>query len=271
MSTAVADIVSFFNGMSASNDVGGALSNSALAFKISMLAIMLIGGLAMAIWIGRIAIDILVITLRGTSVATKMSKLGTGKSDAEGSVGGYLKSNLLEIIFVILLIFFLISGFLFRLIAVAISGFGALGNKLFGLDIQGMLGSIDIEAYKEGVDAQRPTTRKQNYDNEIGVMRAELRNLYEMNEKGQNSTKDKYVEKYNRSKRTYTHAFARAETIVNGGGTEGGGKLNEADFRLPDGYFAQHLDGAGNSPLCVDVFLDDAVKSAYGADKNCKK
>lgn len=267
MSSGVADIVSFFNGMSSSNDVGGALSNSALAFKIAMVFIMFVGGLAMAVWIGRIAIDILVITLRGTGVEKNLGRFGTGKSDTEGTVGSYIKNNLVNIILVIILIFFLMSGFLFRLIAIALSGFGALANKLFNLDVQGILSTVDIEAYKEGIQAQRPTTNKQNYDSEVGVMRAELANLYDMAEKGQNSTSNKYVEKYSKSQRTYTHAFARASLLA----SDEGGNLDPQQFKLPKDYFTQHKDGKSLSPICVEQFLDDDVLKGYGVDGSCDK
>lgn len=264
MGTGLADIVSFFNGMSSSTDVGGALSNSAIVFKIAMFLIITIGALAMGIFIARIAVDILVLTLRGTAVASKLSKLGTGKADSSGSVGDYIKGNLVEIIIVIILIFFLMSGALFRLIALAINGFGALGNKLFGLDVAGALSAMDIESYKSSVVSIPKSQQKQRYDEQVGIMKAELRNLYDMSEKGQTSSGSvKHLEKFERAKRTYSHAFGQASVLSESlSGTA-------QDFKLPSTYFEQHTDGTGLQPICVNSFIDTSVTEKYSDSASC--
>lgn len=262
-SSGLSDIVSFFNNQSSGGDVSNALSSAGIAFKIAMFLIMFIGAIAMAIWIGRIAVDILLIVTRGTKLgeSEKVKKLGTGGSDSYASVGTYLKGNLLEIILVIVLITFLMTGWLFRLIAIALSGFGALGNKLLGLDIEGTLSAIDAEAFKENVSVRRTASLKIQYDEELGSARAEAARLYEMAKDGAVSDNPKFV----KAKRLYTTNMIRADILAK----ELADVRNaQGELKLEPGYFNQHLRQNGDG-VCNEGFIVEEISTSYGESITC--
>lgn len=257
-SSGLSDIVSFFNNQSSSGDVSGALGTASIAFKIAMFVIMFIGAIAMAIWIGRIGVDILLIVLRGTKWgdSDKIKALGTGKEGSHGTVGSYLKGNLLEIILVIVLIVFLMTGWLFRLIAIALSGFGALGNKLFGLDIEGTFTAVEAQAYAENLSYRRSASLKGEYDEQLGALRAESERLYEISKKGTASDDPKFQ----RSKRMYSMHMARAILLAKQ--LEENGAITE--FKLDKDYFKQHLRQRGNG-VCNKNFVDTTIIGEYTA------
>lgn len=260
--TGLSDIVSFFNNQSSGGDVTNALGSAGIAFKITMFLIMFVGAIAMAIWIGRIAVDILLIVTRGTGATAKLEKFGTGEADSHASVKTYFAKNIVEIIMVIILITFLMTGWLFRLIAIALSGFGALGNKLLGLDIEGALSKADAEAFSEGVSARRTVSLKVQYDEELGSARAESVRLYEMAKDGKVSDDPKFV----KSKRLYTTNMARAQILSN----ELTGKRNaESELKLGEGYFEQHLRVGGDG-VCNDSFLVSDAITTYNVTISCK-
>lgn len=264
MSSGLSDIVSFFDSQAASNDVTGALGTASMAFKVAMFVIMFIGAIAMAIFIVRIAFDILAIVLRGTNVGSKLEKFGTGKVSESGTVSAYFKSNIVEIILVIILIVFLMTGFLFRLIAMALSGFGMVANKLLGLDIQGGLSSLNIDAYTQGVEAMRPATAKNEYDTQVGIARAELENLYNLSKKGASVESSRDYEKFNKSKSIYTNALGKAGIVAK----ELKGDASK-QFKLPSEYFEKHTRTTGEG-VCNSNFFEPAVVSQYGSIKCAK-
>ena len=261
--TGLSDIVSFFNNQSSGGDVSGALGSAGIAFKITMFLIMFVGAVAMAIWIGRIAVDILMIVLRGTDnkAVEAMGKFGTGEANSYANVKTYLSKNLLEIILVIVLITFLMTGWLFRLIAIALSGFGALGNKLLGLDIEGALSAVDADAYTENIKARRTTALKIQYDEELGTARAESVRLYEMAKDGAVGDDPKFV----KAKRLYTTAMVRADLVSK----ELVSRKVTTELKLSDGYFEQHKRTTGDG-VCNDSFKDSTVLDTYkGATFTC--
>lgn len=102
------------------------------------MVVQIIGLVALGVWIFRIGVDIVLITMRGTTFTDNLSKFGTSSKGSESykSVATYLKGNLLEIILVVVLVSLLITGWIFRIFSMALSGFGSLLNKLLGLDIE---------------------------------------------------------------------------------------------------------------------------------------
>ncbi|MCL9628333.1 hypothetical protein [Bacillus subtilis] len=262
----LSDIVQFFNTQSATGDVSGALDSSALAFKISMFVIMFVGGLAMAIWIGRIAVDIAALATRGfggsAGAVDKIAKFGTGKSDSYESVGAYLKGNLLEIILMIVLIAFLMTGWLFRLIAIALDGFGTLGNKLLGLDIAGGLASLDAEAFTEQVQARRTASLRGEYDDQLSSARKYSSSLYDQAKDGAVSDDPQF----NKTKSLYTQAMVKSEILA----TELNKRGAASELKLGSSYFKQHLRQNGDG-VCNANFLVSDVMSTYSKKITCKK
>lgn len=252
----LSDIVEFFNVFSASGDVGGALLDAGVWFKIALFLIIMVGAISMAIWIVRISVDILLIVTRGTNLdKTKIGSLGTGKDGSYDSVGKYIGGNIVEIILVIILITFLMSGWLFRLIALAISGFGILANKLFNLDIDGGLSKMDAEAFVDNVGMLRANEAKAEYDDRIGAMKSQAELLYGYAKEGL----DAESPKFQKAKRIYTSNFAQADVISTQKFGEGGGAITA--LRLPTSYFARHLDAKRD--LCNPNFFDETILEFY--------
>lgn len=250
-SSGLSDIVSFFNTQSTNNDVSGALIDAQLAFKISMAVIMFIGAFAMAIWIGRIGIDILVITLRGIGKGDALAKYGTGNGQASTSVADYFKKNMVEIILVILLVAILMTGWLFRLVALAISGFGMLANKAFNLDVTGGYSKLAGTSFKENVKMMRPTQLKNMYDEEYGAVKTQADVLYDLASKEADTKSDKFV----RAKREYTVHLAKAETIAETV------RNKASSMNMSKTYFDQHKQAVNG---CNRSFFDKTIATHYG-------
>lgn len=251
-SSGLSDIVSFFNTQSVNNDVAGTLMNTGLAFKIAMGLIMFIGAIAMAIWIARIAIDILLLATNNMGKLDALEKFGT-KQGGYGSVAEYLRGNLLEIILVILLITLIMTGFLFRLIGVAISGTGMLLNKLFNLDVDGGLSKVSGQSYKEGFDLLRLPEKKVQYDEALGGLKAQADILYNYASEGMEKDNPKFI------------SAQRAYTVQMGKAMYAGTKLTNSasKLNLNSAYFAQHLSSAD---ACNSSFIDTTVLSNYSAE-----
>lgn len=256
----LSDIVNFFNTQSNTSDVSTALQTTAVAFKVSMFVIMMVGGFAMAVWIVRIAVDIVCIVARGTKLEGKLKSFGTGKDSDYGSVGNYLKGNLLEIILVIVLIVFLMTGWLFRLIAIALSGFGTLANKLLGLDISGGLASLDAKAFTEQVEARRTTSLRGQYDDELASARQYANILYDQAKDG--AVGDDPT--FNKNKSSYTQAMVKADILA----TELNKRKAADELKLGSGYFNQHKRSSGDG-VCNKAFLVADIQSTYGKTISC--
>lgn len=250
-SSGLSDVVSFFNTQSTNNEVSESLKNSALAFKIAMAAIMFIGAVSMAVWIGRIAVDILLIVTHGMGKMDKLANFGTGKAESYTSVGKYLTGNLLQIILVIVLVAFLMTGWLFRLIAIALSGFGMLANKAFNLDIGGGMSKLSAKSYQEGFEMMRVQEQKAVYDTELASLKAQADIMYQMASEGAEKSSSKFVN----AQKTYSVHMGKLYVA--------GSKLETkaGSLNLNKSYFNQHLDSRVG---CNKAFVDATVLGNYG-------
>lgn len=253
-SSGLSDIVSFFNNYATSGDVDGALVSAGFLFKAVLWLIIFVGAISMAIWIGRIAVDILLLVTRGTKVAESgLKKFGTGKDGAAADVKSYIGQNGVEILLMIVLITFLITGWLFRLVAIALSGFGALGNKLFNLDLEASFTTTEITSYKEQLPARRAVSLKTEYDEMLSNTRAEAVRLYGYAKEGKLKTEANYQ----KASKMYSTYIMRAQAIADVMTGEKAASLNvKAD------YFNQHLSVKGDE-LCNESFIDDAIREMY--------
>jgi len=258
-------VTEFFNTQSATGDVGSALAGAAVWFKIAMWLIMTIGAIAMAVWIARIAVDIVLIVTKGMGkgdgAIQGLSKFGTGKDENYTSVMKYISGNLLEIILVIILITLLITGWLFRLIALAISGVGTLGNKLLGLDIGGKFSAMDAEAFIEQTGAQRSSSLRNQYDENLASAKQYSANLYEQAKNGAISDDPQFQQ----VKSFYTQSMVKADILAD----ELESRDAKAEFKLGDGYFQQHLRQSGEG-TCNTSFLTQDVMSVYNKNISCQ-
>ena len=257
----------FLNSQSATGDVGKALMDTTVAFKIVIWVIMVAGAIAMAIWIGRLAIDILLIVTRGMGDGNKfketVSKWGTGKDGTYSTVGAYLSGNLLEIVLVMILVALLMTGYLLRLIAFGITGVGTMLNKLIGLDVGGSYSALDAEAFAEQVQVQRATSLRNQYDQQLASARNYSAELYDMAKNGAISDDPQF----NQVKSYYTQSMVKAN-IISGELLSRGGVVDE--MKLGEGHFRQHLRQSGDGVCNDNFFVDDVIETfnVGGADAN---
>jgi len=266
-SSNVSIIKEFFNSQSSAGDLTSVLSNTSLWFQIVVWLIMFVGAIALGIWIGRIAIDILLIVTRGTTVGENPSlqKWGTSssnKQDSYSSVLGYLKHNLLEILLVILVVILLFTGMFFRIVAMAIDGIGTLANRLFGLDIGGKLSALDAEAFVNNIPSQRSESLRNQYDEQLSGAREYANQLYDLAKSGTVSDDPKLQ----KAKSHYTQAMVKANIL----GDELEQRGVAAEFKLGEGYFQQHLRQSGDGVCNQEFILDDVVDTfnVSGANAN---
>src|SRR5690625_1065699 len=106
-------VTEFFNTQSATGDVGSALAGAAVWFKIAMWLIMIIGAIAISVWIARIEVDIVLIVTKGMGkgdgAIQGLSKFRTGKDENYNNFINYIIANLRIIILVLILITLLIT------------------------------------------------------------------------------------------------------------------------------------------------------------------
>lgn len=265
MQTGLSEVTEFFNTQSATGDVGSALSDSAVWFKVAIYLIMTIGAIAMAIWISRIAVDIILIVTKGMGkgggAIGGLAKFGTGKDENYTSVGKYVKGNILEIILVLILVTLLITGWLFRLVSIAISGVGTLGNKLLGLDIGGKLSALDAEAFTEQTKAQRTASLRNQYDEQLASAKQYSSNLYEQAKDGAISDDPTF----NEVKSYYTQSMVKADILA----TELNKRGASSELKLGSNYFSQHLRQNGEG-VCNKSFLVRDVMSVYKKNIACR-
>lgn len=175
----LAQVVQFFNVRASSTDVTSAIGITTVLMNIAILIVSVLGFVALAIWVTRIGVDILLITLRGTDIAEKMSKLGTSTNvENYKTVADYLKKNLVEIVLVVVLVALMVTGWLWRIFAMALQGIGGILNFLLGLDFDGLLSSQDAEIWRTNMASQPPAAIKNEYDDNLELARTTLNEIY---------------------------------------------------------------------------------------------
>lgn len=261
-SSGLQSIQSYMSNMTSNGDIDGALGTTAIVFKVAVFIVMVIGGLALAIWTFRIGADILALSLPKGKMSSKIGALGTGEADNYDTVGGYLKKNALNTILMLVLIVFLVTGWIFQIAGMVMTGFGMLMNKIVGIDIEGSIAQFDAQNYDAKADLMTPTQLKGEYDENVAAMRSQRDNIYEIGG-GNPDPKDP---KLQQAIRQYGMYYARAS--IAGKKAE----RNASDFKVPRSYFAQHKT-EGGSGVCVTTFLKhnevSPVLSAQGVSASC--
>ena len=250
-STGLSDVTSFMSSMSANSDVGSTLLSASLAFKLAIYFIMFCGAIAMAIWIARIGVDILLIATNGMGKLEDsfIGKMGT-KSGNYGSVGAYLKGNFVEIVLVIVLISFLMTGWLFTIISMALTGFGLLANKVFNLDVDGGLSKMSASAFTDNIGMLRATEVKVMYDDNLGNLKSQANTMYTYASDGVDTDSDQWI----KASRLYSAYMSKTHLLSKEGAED------KSTLKVSDAYFEQHLN---SSDICNTAFLDGAIIGYY--------
>lgn len=254
---ALESLQSFFDVKSATSGVDSALGAVSWIFTMVIWAVQIIGLVALGVWIFRIGVDIVLITMRGTTFADNLSKFGTSTKGAESykSVAAYLKGNLLEIVLVVVLVSLLITGWIFRIFSMALSGFGSLLNKLLGLDVDGLISSADAQAWQDNIKVARNASIRNEYDAAVSDARGYLSELYAMQGVSQSDPT------YKATSRKYSVAIAKCQYIASSKGADVTKGLN-----LDSGYFTQHKY---NDSVCNAGMLSQDVMAAWGGSNSC--
>lgn len=252
-------VKSYMSSMTSSGDLNNALGSTAIVFKVAVFIVMVIGGLALAIWTFRIGMDILSLALPKSGFTDKISAMGTGKADSYEDVMAYIKDNGLNTLLMLTLIVFLMTGWIFQIAGLVMTGAGMLINKIVGIDVEGSLAKFDAESFSQKAGIMRPAQLKQQYDANVGAMRSTMQQIYETG----GADPDPDDPRLKTMFRTYTMNFVKADLI----GKQA--KNHTSDFKVPSGYFEQHLIQGGTG-VCDDDFLKNAeINDIGGVTQKC--
>lgn len=255
-------VKSYMGSMTSTGDLNGALASTAIVFKIAVFIVMVIGGLALAIWTFRIGMDILSLALpKGNKVGEMASKWGTGKADNYEDVMSYIKDNGLNTVLMLTLIVFLMTGWIFQIAGLVMTGAGMLINKLVGIDIEGSLAKFDAQSFTSKAAIMRPAQLKQQYDEHVSGMRATMQQIYETGGKDPDIKDPRLQTMF----RTYTMHYVKAELI---------GKQAEKhakDFKVPDTYFEQHRIEGGTGVCDADFLSNGGISDVGEVPTSCVK
>lgn len=259
-SSGLESMSSYMQNMTSSGDIDGALGSTAVVFKVAVFIVMVIGGLALAIWTVRIGADILSLALPKSKLTDKIAVLGTGKAENYDNVMDYIKNNAVNTILMLTLIVFLVTGWIFQIAAMVMAGFGLLINKIVGIDVEQSIAEFDSQNYDAKASLMRPNQLKQEYDENVAGMRSQAQLIHEA-AGGNPDPKDPKIQQYLRQ---YALYYARAHISS--------GKLNERDFNLEARYFDTHRTSGGSGPCNAQFLKNSAISSllsAHGAPTSC--
>lgn len=254
-------VKSYMGSMTSTGDLNGALASTAIVFKIAVFIVMVLGGLALAIWTFRIGMDILSLALPKSGFTDKIASLGTGKADNYEDVMSYIKDNGLNTLLMLTLIVFLMTGWIFQLAGLVMTGAGMMINKLVGIDIEGSLAKFDAETFTNKAAIMRPAQLKQQYDEHVGGMRSTMQQIYETGGKDPDIKDPRLQTMF----RTYTMHYVKADLI----GVEAAKKAK--DFKVPASYFKQHKIEGGTGVCDGDFLTNGGIDGVGGVKGKCTK
>lgn len=257
MSTGLESVQAFFNLKSQTAGIENAMgiANPFLTFVI--WATQVIGFFAIAIWMLRIAVDIICLTTKNLSFAEGIAKFGTGKEGSYDSVKAYISGNGLEIISVVILTVLMMTGMLYRILSLALGGVGTVLNFIFDLDLDGINSATDAASYKEQLSARRNTNMRNEYDQRLTEVRGFADQLYQMAQEGTKPSNPTFQ----KVKRNYTTALAKAELLSDAIGTTGADEL-----KVGQQYFEQHKY---DKNVCNTEFLDNDTVNIWDTNIKC--
>ena len=229
MNGALQQVIRFFDVKATTADVSTAMDLTGVFIQFATIFVQIIGFFAISIWIARIGIDILLLTTKGTEFATKMQKFGTGKDTHYESATDYIKGNLIQIAIMVVLIVFLITGWIFRLFTIAMSGIGMILNRLLSLDVGAVWTQQEVEAWQDNYKSSTNAQKLEMYDNAVSEAQGYAQTLYDMKGIPSDDPDRQEIE------RNYTNAMMQANYVEKTGGTDLAAALNKSND-----YFKRH-------------------------------
>lgn len=255
MNGALQQVIRFFDVKAATADVTTAMDLTGIFIQFATIFIQIVGFLAISIWIARIGIDILLLTAKGTAIETKLQKFGTGKAESYENATAYIKGNLVQIALMVVLIVFLITGWIFRLFSIAMSGIGMILNRLLNLDVSAVWNEQEVIAWRDNYLSSTNAQKLEMYDDAVSSAQGYAQTLYEMKGISKDDPNRQEVE------RNYTNAMMQANYIQSEGGSDLAAALNK-----PDDYFTRHQR---TDAICNDYFALSEAEAIWGSSVSC--
>lgn len=256
MNGALQQVIRFFDVKAATADVTTAMDITGIFIQFATIFIQIIGFIAISIWIARIGIDILLLTTKGTEFANKMEKFGTGKSEHYDSAVSYIKGNLVQIAIMVVLIVFLVTGWIFRLFSIAMSGIGMILNRLLNLDVGAIWTEQEVIAWQDNYASSTNAQKLELYDNAVADAQGYAQTLYEMKGVPKDDQDRQEIE------RNYTNAMMRANYVNNTDGSDLATALNK-----PGNYFTRHKR---TDAICNTYFDLKEASAIWGGSVSCE-
>lgn len=257
MNGALQQVIRFFDVKATTADVTTAMDLTGVFIQFATIFVQIIGFIAISIWIARIGIDILLLTTKGTEFATKIEKFGTGKSDHYESAVAYIKGNLVQIAIMVVLIVFLLTGWIFRLFTIAMSGIGMILNRLLNLDVGAIWTEQEVIAWKDNYASSTNAQKLELYDNAVADAQGYAQTLYDMKGIPKEDPNRQEIE------RNYTNAMMQANFVER----TGGGSLASALNKSSD-YFTRHKR---TDAICNTHFQLTDATAPWGDRVSCNQ
>lgn len=249
--TALEGVKSFFDMKSQTDNIAYATGITSPFISLTLLAMQVIGFVAIGIWTLRISADILGLALPDKAGSKFVAMFGTAKAESYGTAKDYMSKNMVNVVSVLLLTVLLMTGMLYRVLSLALGGIGTVLNIVFKLDIDGIVSASDASAYINQLGTRRPTDLRNEYDSQLNSLKQFANQLYEYSAEGISKNDSLWKS----SSRKYTTAYIKADAIA----TSLKGK-ETSELKLGSSYFQQHKE---NSKVCNKDFSDSDVISAW--------
>lgn len=260
--SALQEVQAYFNVKAQTNKIQNAIGVTNSFITIAIWFVQVLGFFCIGIWTVRIGFDILALVTRNLGVAKFAQTWGTGKEGTYDSVGAYLKGNGLEIVMVVILAVLMMTGLLWRVLSLALGGIGTMLNKIFSLDLDGILSASDAIGYIENLESRKPESLRNEYDEHLGSVQSLVSQMYDLAKDGVTNGDPQYKA----ISRQYTTAMAKAELISKTNVI----KNYASQLKLDSSYFSKHKYDAN---VCNKSFLDKdtlAIWSKNGGSLSIK-
>lgn len=247
MNGAMQQVIRFFDVKVATTDVSNSMALTGVFIQAATMMVQIIGFIAISIWVLRIGVDILLLTTKGTAIAEKLDGFGTGDEKNYESATAYISGNLVQIALMVVLIVFLITGWIFKLFSLSMTGIGMILSRILSLDVGAAWSQQEVLAWRDNVMSSTNAQKLAIYDEAVSEAQGYAQSLYDMRGAPKEDAMRQEME------HKYTNAMMRAQFINTGEG--GGSSLAEA-LNKPDDYFGRHLR---TDAICNAHFLEDSM------------
>lgn len=255
MNGAMQQVIRFFDVKVATADVTSPMALTGVFIQMATMFVQIVGFIAISIWIARIGIDILLLTTKGTKVQEKLQNFGTGKAESYDSAMAYIKGNLIQIALMVVLIVFLITGWIFRLFSISMSGIGMILNRLLNLNVGEIWSQQEVIAWQDNYAASTNAQKLEMYNDAVSEAQGYAQTLYDMKGISKDNADRQEIE------RNYTNAVMQANYVSSEGGNDLAIALNK-----PNDYFNRHKR---SDSICNEYFDSTETSQTWGSSISC--